>query len=157
LYKKLYTPILILLFALLFSACQPAELTPIIIRMTATPAPRTATSVPEPTEAPTQAAAEPTEDTSGTSSEGEAASAPTEAPAEAEVEGVEVTFNFVTPLQTIEELEPLVLKVEAFEGVLLAHGNENTITITYDPDVTDVETLMSLLQQAGRAVEETEG
>ena len=154
--KKLYTPILILLFAFLFSGCQPAELTPIIIRITATPAPRTATPVPEPTDVPTQAAAEPTEDTSGSASGGEQES-PTEAPAEAEVVGVDVTFQFVTPLQTIEELEPFILKVEALDGVLTASGNENEITITYNPDVTDVETLMAGLEQAGKAVEEPEG
>lgn len=150
--RKRYTPILWLLIGLLLlSGCAREELTPIVIRITATPQPRTPTPVPPtPTEVPPTAdsgeAAAPTE---------EEAAAPTEPPP-TEVEGVDVDFNFVTPLSTIEELEPILLTVEEFDGVLTATGTAVSITITYDPSVTDVETLMEKMTQAGHPVEVSE-
>lgn len=158
--KKYFLPVFVFLLVFLLSACQPGELTPIVIRMTATQAPRTATPVPAATEVPTQVEEAPAEeDTSG--SNGTSEESPTEVPAEAQTEEpaetVEITFKFTTPFQTIEEVESFVQKIEALDGVELAHANETTITITYDPNVTDVDTLMVQLQQAGKAVEEPEG
>ena len=151
--QKRYTPILFLLIGfLLLSGCARAELTPIVIRITATPQPQTPTPVPPtPTEAPpteAPAAEQPTE--------APAAEEPTEALAATEVEGVEVKFNFVTPLSTIEELEPVLLAVEEVEGVLTASGTAQNITVTYDPAVTDVETLMDALARTGNPVEEAD-
>ncbi len=147
--KRSLTLWIILLTVLLVSACAPQPLTPIIIRITATPAPRTDT--PEPTPPPptatlpadavaTEVEEEPTE----------AAPAPTDEPA---VEGQEVEFNWVTPLSTIEEFEPIREQVNEFDGVLSVSGNENSIRITYDPAVTSVETLMEELERIGQEVE----
>lgn len=155
--KKFYPPIVILMLVLLLVGCQPAKLPPIITRVTATPLPRTATPVPAPTEVPTEAAPEPTQETGDTTSETSPTESPAEAPPEPEVEGVEVVFKYLTPFQTIEEVEPFIAKVDEFEGVLLANGDEGSITISYDPNVTDVATLMTLLDQAGKTVEEPEG
>ena len=68
--------------------------------------------------------------------------------------GEKVTFEFVAPLSTIEELDPLLAAVEDVEGVLGASGSQVDITITYDPAVITVEELQAKMAEIGQPVKE---
>ncbi len=120
----------------------PATIPVTVIRMTATrpavtntPAPPTATSAPGATSAPQTAT-----------------SAPQPPQATSTEAGETVKFEFVTSLSTIEELEPILMLVEEFDGVLGASGSQVDITITYDPSVTTVEMLQQRMEEIGQAV-----
>lgn len=113
---------------------------------TAEPMPPTEVA-PEPTSPPPTVAAAPPSPTV-------AEAAPTQ---EEEIQGEEVRFQWRRPLSTIEELEPILLLVEDFDGVIAASGSEVNIDITYDPNVTSVEELQNQLQQIGQPVEEPDG
>jgi hypothetical protein len=116
---------------------------------------------PEPTAAPTAEPAAPTEPPptvaaappSPTAGEPE----PTQESEQEEMAAEEdVRFEWVSPLSTIEELEPILLLVEDFDGVVAASGSERHIDITYNPDVTDVESLQAEMLQIGQPVEVVE-
>ena len=112
--------------------------------------PPTNTSAPdlEPTQSPaTEAPAEPTAMPEPTSEPPTPASEPTEEPGT-----TKVTFEFVTELETIEELDPIILDLEEVEGIVGLSGTEQTISITYDPDVLTEENIRTLMEQIGKPV-----
>lgn len=113
---------------------------------TATPPP-TPTSAPAETLAPAATAPQPTT----TAVPPTATSAPAATATQA---GEKVTFEFVAPLSTIEELDPLLAAVEDVEGVLGASGSQVDITITYDPAVITVEELQAKMAEIGQPVKE---
>jgi aerobic-type carbon monoxide dehydrogenase small subunit (CoxS/CutS family) len=82
------------------------------------------------------------------------------APVVVEAEGVSGTvvagtskdFTFVTPLGTIEEVEPLVEQLKRTTGILGASGSERTLTVRWDPAVLNEQQVRNLLAGIGKAV-----
>lgn len=114
--------------------------------------PAQATSLPEPTEAAPEPTAEPP---TATAEPPTPTSEPPTAPPEPTATPVseQVTLKFVTPLGTIEELEPIIMLLEEREGILGGFGSEVEITITYDPEILTVEGVISLMEEIQRPVE----
>ena len=114
------------------------------------------TSTPATTSAPAAATAAP----AATSAPPTAAAAPptaTSAPAAtSEPEGEEVTFPFVTGLSSIEEIDDIDLLLHNVEGVLGIGGDENSITITYDPAIITVDELQQQMEAIGYPVKPPE-
>jgi len=110
-----------------------------------------ATTAPEATEAAPEATSElPT----ATSEPPTATSEPPTAPPEPTATPVseQVTLKFVTPLGTIEELEPILQLIEQREGILGGFGSEIEITINYDPEVLTVDDVIALMEQINKPV-----
>lgn len=150
-----HIPILsmILVSLVVLTGCgSRTPLTPIVIRITATP--------PEIAETSEPAASATAEQPTATSEP--AAEATSEPEATATVEPPTVTpvtemvdFEFVSALNTAEafdeEVGPEMLQVE---GVIRVGGNEIGIEITYDPEIVTEEELRDHLSLMGHPVKE---
>lgn len=114
---------------------------PTVIQMTATRPPSADTPVP-----PTVTSVSPT-DTS--SPEASPMPTPEASPTSAETK---VTFEFVSTLSTVEEVDHIKGLLEDTEGILAITGTEVSITITYDPNILTVEALRTKMEQIGYPV-----
>src|SRR5947209_4180283 len=85
-----------------------------------------------------------------------AAAAPTAAPAAAAAPaapaGTSKEFEYVTPMPTIEEFEPLASQIRTKAGVLEVTGSERTMTVKWDPSKVDEAGVRKYLADAGRPV-----
>jgi carbon-monoxide dehydrogenase small subunit len=79
----------------------------------------------------------------------QAPAASTAAPA---VAGQSKEFEYVTPLATIEEFDPLAESVKAKAGILEVAGSERTITVKWDPSKLDEAGVRKILSDAGKPV-----
>src|SRR5712691_11674814 len=68
---------------------------------------------------------------------GAAATAATAAAGGAAVPGTAKDFEYVTPMPTIEEFEPLASGIRTKAGIIEVTGSERTITIKWDPSKVD--------------------
>ena len=66
--------------------------------------------------------------------------------------GVSKDFQFVTPLATIEEFDPLAAAVKKNDGVTDVSGNERSITVKWDPAKLDETKVRTILTNAGHPV-----
>ncbi|MGH2796826.1 MAG: (2Fe-2S)-binding protein [Thermoleophilaceae bacterium] len=71
---------------------------------------------------------------------------------EPEVAGTSKTFDFATPLATIEEFDPLAEELRTRPGILGVSGNERQITIRWDPATLSEQQVRDLLAGLRRAV-----
>ena len=110
---------------------------PTVIQMTATRPPSADTPAP-----PTVTSVSPTE-----------TSPPEASPTSA---GTRVTFEFVSTLSTVEEVDHIKGLLEDTEGILAITGTEVSITITYDPNILTVEALRTKMEQIGYPVKSPE-
>ena len=78
--------------------------------------------------------------------------APAAAAAPAAVAGTSKEFEYVTPMATIEEFEPLASQIRTKAGVLEVTGSERTMTIKWDPSKVDEAGVRKYLADAGRPV-----
>lgn len=109
------------------------------------------------TSAPAPATSAPATSAPATSAPGTATSAPptaTSAPAASPTSGgQQVTFQFVQALSTIEEMEDIAALLHDVPGVLSVEGNENKITIHYDPGVITEDDLRKTMGDIGHPVQ----
>ena len=63
-----------------------------------------------------------------------------------------VTFEFVSTLSTVEEVDHIKGLLEDTEGILAITGTEVSITITYDPNILTVEALRTKMELIGYPV-----
>jgi len=61
-------------------------------------------------------------------------------------------FQFVTPLGTIEDFDPIAEALRAADGIVDVSGSERTITVKWDPRTLDEAKVRALLASIGRAV-----
>src|SRR6266550_6337460 len=66
--------------------------------------------------------------------------------------GVSKDFQFVTPLATIEEFDPLAAAVKKNDGVTDVSGNERSITVKWDPAKLDEAKVRTILTNSGHPV-----
>src|SRR2546429_1576510 len=66
--------------------------------------------------------------------------------------GTSKDFQFVTPLATIEEFDPLAATIKKSDGVLDVSGNERSITIKWDPAKLDETKVRTILTNSGHPV-----
>ena len=66
--------------------------------------------------------------------------------------GVSKDFQFVTPLATIEEFDPLAAAVKKNDGVTDVSGNERSITVKWDPAKLDETKVRTILTNSGHPV-----
>jgi xanthine dehydrogenase iron-sulfur cluster and FAD-binding subunit A len=66
--------------------------------------------------------------------------------------GTQKDFEFVTPLATIEEFEPMAAPIKTKPGILEVTGSERTITIKWDPAKVDEAGVRKYLADAGHPV-----
>jgi aerobic-type carbon monoxide dehydrogenase small subunit (CoxS/CutS family) len=81
-----------------------------------------------------------------------ATAAPAAAGAPAAVTGASKDFEYVTPMATIEEFEPLAAGIRTKTGVIEVTGSERTITVKWDPSKVDEAGVRKYLADAGRPV-----
>jgi carbon-monoxide dehydrogenase small subunit len=81
-----------------------------------------------------------------------ATAAPAAAGAAAQPAGTAKEFEYVTPLPTIEEFEPLAAGIKTKTGVVEVTGSERTITIKWDPSKVDEAAVRKYMADAGRPV-----
>jgi len=68
------------------------------------------------------------------------------------VAGTSKDFEYVTPLATIEEFEPMAAPIKTKPGILEVTGSERTITIKWDPAKVDEAGVRKYLSDAGHPV-----
>jgi carbon-monoxide dehydrogenase small subunit len=83
--------------------------------------------------------------------------APVAAPAQANTTantapGTSKDFEFVSPLATIEEFEPVASPIRTKPGVIEVTGSERTITVKWDPTKVDEAGIRKYLSEAGHPV-----
>jgi carbon-monoxide dehydrogenase small subunit len=83
--------------------------------------------------------------------------APVVAPAQANTTantapGTSKDFEFVSPLATIEEFEPVASPIRTKPGIIEVTGSERTITIKWDPTKVDEAGVRKYLAEAGHPV-----
>ncbi len=78
--------------------------------------------------------------------------APANTTAAAVPAGTSKDFEFVTPLATIEEFEPMASPIKTKPGVIDVTGSERTITIKWDPTKVDEAGVRKYLSDAGHPV-----
>ena len=61
-------------------------------------------------------------------------------------------FEFATPLDTIEQLEPFATAVKKTDGIIDVSGSERQITVKWDPAKLDEAKVRALLAAAGHGV-----
>ncbi len=61
-------------------------------------------------------------------------------------------FQFVSPLGTIEDFDPIAEALVSKEGIVDVSGSERTITVKWDPRTLDEAKVRALLASLGRAV-----
>ena len=66
--------------------------------------------------------------------------------------GTSKDFQFVTPLATIEEFDPLAATIKKSDGVLDVSGNERSITIKWDAAKLDETKVRTILTNSGHPV-----
>ena len=66
--------------------------------------------------------------------------------------GTSKDFQFVTPLATIEEFDPLAAAVKKNDGVTDVSGNERSITVKWDPAKLDEAKVRTILTNSGHPV-----
>ena len=66
--------------------------------------------------------------------------------------GTSKDFEYVTPLATIEEFEPVASPIRTKPGVIEVTGSERTITIKWDPTRVDEAGVRKYLSDAGHPV-----
>jgi aerobic-type carbon monoxide dehydrogenase small subunit (CoxS/CutS family) len=66
--------------------------------------------------------------------------------------GTSKDFEYVTPLATIEEFEPVASPIRTKPGVIEVTGSERTITIKWDPTKVDEAGVRKYLSDAGHPV-----
>jgi allophanate hydrolase subunit 1 len=66
--------------------------------------------------------------------------------------GTSKEFEYVTPLATIEEFEPMASPLRTKPGILDVTGSERTITIKWDPSKIDEAGVRKMLADAGHPV-----
>jgi len=66
--------------------------------------------------------------------------------------GTSKEFEYVTPMATIEEFEPLASQIRTKAGVLEVTGSERTMTVKWDPSKVDEAGVRKYLADAGRPV-----
>jgi aerobic-type carbon monoxide dehydrogenase small subunit (CoxS/CutS family) len=76
----------------------------------------------------------------------------TGAAAAGNVQGVTKQFQFVTPLNTIEEFEPMAAPIKQRDGILEVSGDVLTITVKWDPAKLDEAKVRQILSDAGHPV-----
>ena len=74
------------------------------------------------------------------------------APAAPQVAGTSKDFEFVTPLATIEELEPFAAPLREKSGILGVDGSVQGVTVKWDPAKIDEAGVRKLLSDAGHPV-----
>jgi aerobic-type carbon monoxide dehydrogenase small subunit (CoxS/CutS family) len=67
--------------------------------------------------------------------------------------GTSKDFQFVTPLATIEEFEPMAAPIKTKPGVIEVTGSERGITIKWDPAKVDEAGVRKYLSDAGHPVQ----
>jgi aerobic carbon-monoxide dehydrogenase small subunit len=81
----------------------------------------------------------------------QAASTPTSA-SSAPVPGVSKEFEFVQPLATIEDFEPMAGQVREKPGIIEVTGSQVTVTVKWDPTKVDEAGVRKYLADAGHPV-----
>ena len=81
-----------------------------------------------------------------------AAAAPGATTGAAAAAGTSKEFEYVTPMATIEEFEPLASQIKTKAGILEVTGSERTMTIKWDPARVDEAGVRKYLADAGRPV-----
>ena len=66
--------------------------------------------------------------------------------------GTSKDFEYVTPLATIEEFEPVASPIRTKPGIIEVTGSERTITIKWDPTKVDEAGVRKYLAEAGHPV-----
>ncbi len=66
--------------------------------------------------------------------------------------GVSKDFQFVTPLATIEDLDPFAEQLKKRDGILGVSGSERTVTVKWDPAKLSEQQVRDLLQSLSRPV-----
>ncbi len=66
--------------------------------------------------------------------------------------GTSKDFQFVSPLATIEEFDPVAEQLKKRDGILGVSGSERTITVKWDPAKLDEAKVRDLLSGLGHAV-----
>jgi aerobic-type carbon monoxide dehydrogenase small subunit (CoxS/CutS family) len=66
--------------------------------------------------------------------------------------GTSKEFEYVTPMATIEEFEPLASQIKTKAGIIEVTGSERTMTIKWDPAKVDEAGVRKYLADAGRPV-----
>jgi len=66
--------------------------------------------------------------------------------------GTSKDFEYVTPLATIEEFEPVAAPIRTKPGVIEVTGSERTITIKWDPTKVDEAGVRKYMSDAGHPV-----
>jgi len=61
-------------------------------------------------------------------------------------------FEFVQPLATIEDFEPMAGPVKEKPGIVEISGSQATVTVKWDPAKTDEATVRKYLADAGHPV-----
>jgi aerobic carbon-monoxide dehydrogenase small subunit len=74
------------------------------------------------------------------------------APAAAVANAVSKDFEFVTPLPTIEEFEPMAAPIKQQPGIVEITGSQLTITVKWDPSKVDEAGVRKYLADAGHPV-----
>ncbi len=68
------------------------------------------------------------------------------------IEGTTMTFDFVTPFDTIEQFDPFAEELRKVEGILGVSGSERSITLRWDPATFSEAQVRELLSGLRRAV-----
>jgi aerobic-type carbon monoxide dehydrogenase small subunit (CoxS/CutS family) len=77
------------------------------------------------------------------------AAKPAAAPAGAGVATDSKSFEFATPLGTIEDFDPIALQIKAKDGIVDVSGSERTITIKWDKSKLDEAKVRDILTALG--------
>ena len=116
----------------------------------------TSTSTPRPTAAPPTAtpggAATSTPTAAPTATRAPATATSAAAPAVKPGGRAEFKGDFTTPLVTAELIDEVAEKLKTFSGIIAVSGNENAVTIAYDPGLITPEKIREALTGMGHGV-----
>jgi aerobic-type carbon monoxide dehydrogenase small subunit (CoxS/CutS family) len=70
----------------------------------------------------------------------------------AQAAGTAKDFEFVIPLSTIEDFEPMAEPLKTKPGIIEISGSQATVTVKWDPSKTDEAAVRQLLADAGHPV-----
>jgi len=109
---------------------------------------------PRPTSAPTTSGAATTAPTAAPTATRPPATATSSAAAPAVKPGGRAEFkgDFATPLATAELIDEVAEKLKLLSGIVAVSGNENAVTVAYDPGMITSDKIREALASMGHAV-----